>query len=987
MKRIKFFIIFLVFFTIFFVNNFAYSSSNTLIYKDGKLRFFIDGNEAGSVNENLNNNWNHVVINVEKDGTKNLSKMYLNGRLVSTDNSINYTDSFSSNLTFGSLDSGTGFNFNGLLDEVAIYNRPLLEKEVLQNYSNSVFSYNNLGKYPISGLENNVLNSRYIQWRDNIIARENINSSISLTPILSEVEIIGETKGGGALKSHTITPDTNLSNWGKIIVQTSDLYDNLVGYWNFDSLNINGSDFEVLDNSLNNNVGEVNGASFRDSGKINGALEFDGVNDYIEIPYDETLDFKESDKITLSAWIYPEAGAATWYSVISKGIAQQYAVTFNSENRYLHFENHDLGSALNTSELELGFNRWQHVVAVYDGEKKEIFINGQKKAEALATGFMSSNLESLFIGMDGNDEYFKGMIDEVRIYNSSLSERQIADLYYEKNNIIKYQILDQNGKLIPDSDMPGNELGLIPESGVIDISGLSVLEYPMIQIKAIFDGNDNYPTLDKFVVTWDELEEDGFEYPSYDLDNENTARMITSYRIELIDIADINVSFDGIMEIAEDYTPLTEVKAGQEFAVRMIAVDDENNEVVLESGEQFLNFITNATSNSVVAGYEKPEDDIYEFIEGIVVASGFKFFNSKDNPYIKVENDDTGAFGISSDIEVRHADEVGSISKDLVLTGYSKRQMIKIANSYGGELTNQSIRVEIPYNSSMQKDFEDINFTLSDGLTEIPFRLERKIDAGNKSPLSKAIFWVNIPRISDNATYIYMYYGNSSMGGVENGLVGSWSLDEGSKTTVYDPSYYYNTGNISGATWRLNNNCVSGACLEFDGVNDYVEIGTLGNANFIDGITVASWFSVSDKGKNQKIISNTEDANFQLGLNHTDVPNALSFLLRLGTKYENVSIPISLISEDKWYYVLAKYDGKIISIYLNGILQDSLSCEDGDFVCDTPISFNSAVPLCIGSEADISGCQVGYYFDGKLDEVRLWNRGLSEEEIMREYKR
>ncbi|NCD07788.1 MAG: LamG domain-containing protein, partial [Spirochaetia bacterium] len=370
--------------------------------------------------------WNHVVINVEKDGTKNLSTMYLNGRLVSTDNSIDYVNPFSSNLTFGSLDSGTGLNFTGLLDEVAIYSRPLSEKEVLQNYSNSVFSYDNLGKYPISGLENDVLNSRYIQWRDNIIARENINSSISLTPILSEVEIIGETKGGGSLKSHTITPDTNLSNWGKIIVQTSDLYDNLVGYWDFDSLNINGSDFEVLDNSLNDNVGAVNGASFRDSGKINGALEFDGVNDYIEIPYDEILDFKEKNKITLSAWIYPESGAATWYSIISKGIGQQYAVTLNSVDRYLHFENHDLiGTGcydLNTPTLEIGFNRWQHIVVVYDGEKKEIYINGQKKVESICSGILAENLESLFIGMDGNDEFFKGMIDEVRIYDSSLSE-------------------------------------------------------------------------------------------------------------------------------------------------------------------------------------------------------------------------------------------------------------------------------------------------------------------------------------------------------------------------------------------------------------------------------------------------------------------------------------------------------------------------------------------------------------------------------------
>jgi hypothetical protein len=222
---------------------------------------------------------------------------------------------------------------------------------------------------------------------------------------------------------------------------------------------------------------------------------------------------------------------------------------------------------------------------------------------------------------------------------------------------------------------------------------------------------------------------------------------------------------------------------------------------------------------------------------------------------------------------------------------------------------------------------------------------------------------------------------------VENGLVGSWSFDEGSKTTVYDPSYYYNTGNISGATWRLGNNCVSGACLEFDGSNDYVEIGTLGNVNFIDGITVSSWFSVSDLEKQQKIISNTEDANFQLSFNHTSLLGNLSFLIRIGDEYKDVSIPVSLISEDKWYHVLAKYDGEIMAIYLNGILQDSLDCEAGDFACFSLISFNSAIPLCIGSEADIYGCESGYYFDGKLDETRLWNRALSENEILIEYRR
>lgn len=57
------------------------------------------------------------------------------------------------------------------------------------------------------------------------------------------------------------------------------------------------------------------------------------------------------------------------------------------------------------------------------------------------------------------------------------------------------------------------------------------------------------------------------------------------------------------------------------------------------------------------------------------------------------------------------------------------------------------------------------------------------------------------------------------------GPVGYWTFDEGHGTTAYDQSGQGNDGTITGAAWQSEDMCVSGKCLYFDGVDDYVEVG------------------------------------------------------------------------------------------------------------------------------------------------------------------
>jgi hypothetical protein len=97
--------------------------------------------------------------------------------------------------------------------------------------------------------------------------------------------------------------------------------------------------------------------------------------------------------------------------------------------------------------------------------------------------------------------------------------------------------------------------------------------------------------------------------------------------------------------------------------------------------------------------------------------------------------------------------------------GFTYKRQIDINNQSGVNLTDYQIKIIVNYSSEMQPDFDDIRFTLIDGVTLIPYWLESKTDYGT------ATFWVKVPSIpaSGNLTYLYMWYGNGSASSLSSG--------------------------------------------------------------------------------------------------------------------------------------------------------------------------------------------------------------------------
>ena len=197
----------------------------------------------------------------------------------------------------------------------------------------------------------------------------------------------------------------------------------LVAAYNFEE----ASGTTVADASGKGNHGTISGASRITSGQFGRALSFDGVNDWVTINDAASLDL--TNGMTLEAWVYPTVNMTQWATVILKeqsggGLYELYANGDQSQ---------PLTSVTVAGQYQvlsggpwLLANQWTHLAATYNGTTERLYVNGTQVAQRPQTGPIEVSSSPLRLG--GNSvwgEFFKGRIDEVRIYNSALSATEI----------------------------------------------------------------------------------------------------------------------------------------------------------------------------------------------------------------------------------------------------------------------------------------------------------------------------------------------------------------------------------------------------------------------------------------------------------------------------------------------------------------------------------------------------------------------------------
>ncbi len=212
------------------------------------------------------------------------------------------------------------------------------------------------------------------------------------------------------------------------------------------------------------------------------------------------------------------------------------------------------------------------------------------------------------------------------------------------------------------------------------------------------------------------------------------------------------------------------------------------------------------------------------------------------------------------------------------------------------------------------------------------------------------------------------------------GLVAHWQFDEGSGNTTVNSSGNGHDGTISGATWTSPGWDGTGYCLDFDGQGtDRVSVGSFdvtGNA-----ISIACWFKADNldtPGNDPRMVSkaiggDNEQHLFMVSSSRESDVKVLRFRLKTdGTTGElEADTTTGTIELDVWIHVAATWDGVTMRIYKNGV-------EVGSLAKGGTLSTNPAANVSIGNQPAGTGDRP---FDGLIDDVRIYDRALSQEEI------
>jgi len=211
------------------------------------------------------------------------------------------------------------------------------------------------------------------------------------------------------------------------------------------------------------------------------------------------------------------------------------------------------------------------------------------------------------------------------------------------------------------------------------------------------------------------------------------------------------------------------------------------------------------------------------------------------------------------------------------------------------------------------------------------------------------------------------------------GLAGYWNFNENTGSTVADSSMYENNGTLtnmnttgnSTSGWTANGKF--GNAMFLDGVNDYVTIADTGGLNITNNITIDAWVNFNNLNTDGQEIFNKHDNvysvtywianNGQLSFYFTNSSGVQEFVV-LNLK--------NLVATGEWHHYAFVYTGSEVRIYVDAVLRNST-------LSGGSISMSSGT-------FRIGAYDSNRYFNGTIDEVKIYSRPLSADEVKENYE-
>jgi uncharacterized repeat protein (TIGR03803 family) len=422
--------------------------------------------------------WSHLALTY--DGTNRV--LYINGIMAGSAATKAAASSATGSAIGSTVPIDPDSSFNGLIDEVSIYNRALLPAEIAEIYSAASFGKcsSNLPPVvsafaPAGGSAGNVVaitGSGFIPTTSVTFngqpAQFVVQSDSQLLAYVPAVGSSGPIKVSGYAGAFTTSGDFAFESAPACDPAPS----GLLGWWPADG---NANDVLNLDNGT-----LENGATFA-PGLKGEAFSFDGVSSFVELG-----GISPGSAWTIEAWVNPSAlpagihviaggknGCADWCIDMVDG---QFAVQSAPPSGLFG------GCTQSTADsVPVTPGTWYHVAGTCDGTTAAIYVNGILQNFAPVSSFYTPVSGSTEIGGAAccPDEYFPGLVDELAFYDRALAPAEIAALY-NAGAVGKCATAAQATITLQSSPAAGGTVsgaGSFPDGSVVTVTATSAADW------------------------------------------------------------------------------------------------------------------------------------------------------------------------------------------------------------------------------------------------------------------------------------------------------------------------------------------------------------------------------------------------------------------------------------------------------------------------------------------------------------------------------
>jgi len=311
-------------------------------------------------------------------------------------------------------------------DYAASANRPIL----IINYSidnSGIFIYNETGisNYTISGTFNNTYFDNYTTYSVLLNYTANATNGTWTSIVFNGMNnVTWKSMRWSSLAIGELSNNRTTEPFGNGNVNMTN---NVLLY------HMNDTSGDVIDYSGTGNNGKNFGATYLGAGKIGYGMNFDGVSKFIHVNDNPTIDLAGTG--TISVWIY-KTGNSTNGGIVHKGDLlnwsdESVSLQYFPINITLYLRNAS-GSSITVTGPALVDNRWYHIVGTWNQTLAMLYVNGVLVANRTNNVTPMNSTGGLNIGCQINSspyDAFNGTIDELAIWNASLSNADILSLY------------------------------------------------------------------------------------------------------------------------------------------------------------------------------------------------------------------------------------------------------------------------------------------------------------------------------------------------------------------------------------------------------------------------------------------------------------------------------------------------------------------------------------------------------------------------------